>query len=767
MKKIALPPVIQGSSRIIPSETSSFILSMIQKKVILCFVILQISMLAGQLVSFGQEIELTGQVVNSNQEPVSKVRISLQSMPERYCYSDQSGNFSFAEIDSPTGIQNLKAGNKNICSLENGKLLIDARNATLHISIYDIVGRNMGIIAHEKNLNGKYEISPAAYIQDLPKGIYIAHVRLGSYQKGFKFNSFTQLSSSVGLHFIGSSSLSSGEKKSSNLKYAINTEDTIIFEHDFYRTKHVFSSNLNADIGIVELENFGNYSIPINMEPDKVDLYSRSGSVINLMGKDSSEFTIHFNAYSTFEDKLTIKAIPIDELDGLDSGVELISAVHLEPGGSQFNLPANVIVDLHDIPISDSLVVFLYDDITNKTYYIPYYTQSSYDNNSIIFSLSHFSDIGIGYQPEIPEDSGDPLTSDDFMTEIYHHIDNDEEVPDDLLNIWFEEIVLREMDAVSNIEDLQDAVSEIGLLNTYINFVNKDIADFEFYDELTSSLATKINNVLQGINDACENVSDPCTKLDLARIATTLVDLTIQIDGIDPLNYTDIFNGEVLLMVCDFILKKAMINIDVSDEIQILYTPRNILKKELVSEEIDLEWYSEDPSIASVNQDGIITGIKKGTVKVFAEFCNIRRHVIVNVDKDVDYCKSDTSIYSGTVNIYEYNNNGNVYLGKMIINKTIRITVNLKEGTYTGTSSTFNTFIYNKWNNSRWIYDHTEYEIGSGQIHPSHRPGTLVCNRFDHYDTDAGGITIYPESRIIEWVDYVGRKGVGVLIRQE
>ncbi len=409
--------------------------------------------------AFGQEIELTGKVVNMNQEPVSNARISLQSMPELYCYSDSIGNFSLVG-NNTLGIEDLIANNQGVYALENGGLLIDVKNSSLNISIFDIMGRNLGTIVEEKNLNGKYIIYPSAYIPGLAKWIYIAHVKLGNYQKAIKFYNVTEQSSSLELHYIGASSLSKGEKISSKSKQDARADDTVVFEHDFYKTTQVLTTNLISDIGIVELENFGDYSIPPNMVPDKADLYSGSGNVLNLIGKDSTEFTIHFSPYSIFQDKLTIKAIPIDELEGLAPGVELISAVHLEPGGTKFILPAIVYVDLKDITVSDSLVVFLYNDVTDKTYYIPYFIEDPFDNNSIAFSLSHFSDIGIGYQPD-PEDLDEPLTSDDFITEINSHAPNLQEVPDDLFTVWFEQVVLRAIDAVYTVETLQNALSEI------------------------------------------------------------------------------------------------------------------------------------------------------------------------------------------------------------------------------------------------------------------------------------------------------------------
>lgn len=749
MKQKALAPQEQNYSTNAPAKPFSSYYTLNIKKAILSIAILQINMLLCVFVSLGQELILTGQVINPNQEPLSKVRVSLQSKPEIYCYSDQFGNFSLSEIQ--TGINDQEAIDRSIQFHKNGKLIIDAQNEPLQISIIDIMGRNMGMIVYEKNLNGINEIYPSAYIQDLPKGIYIAMVSLGSYQKGFRLNNFTRVSAPKGLQYFGSSSESSDETISLTLKSNTNSADTIIFEHDFYKIKHVFAPDLNADIGVVELENFGDYSIPTDMEPVKTDLYSRNGAVINLLGKDSSEFIIYFNPYSTFDEKLSIKAIPIDELPGLASDIELISAVHLEPGGVHFNVLADVIVDLHDIPISDSLVVFLYDNITNKTYYIPYHDQSSYDNNLIVFSISHFSDYGIGYQPEFPEDSGEPLTSDDFITEINYHLFHNEEIPDDLFTVWFEQIVLQTIDAVTNIESLQIAMSEISLLSKYINYIGKDISEFSFFDELTSSMATKLNFIFKIINDECESNSDPCTKKDLAIIANTMVQFTQKFPGVAPLNISDICNGEIQEIIFDFMLVETMVNLDVSDEIQITHTLYDVRNEEIDSEiDPDFEWISEDPNIASVNQDGIITGIKKGKVKVFAKFCDIERYVNVYVNEDLNYCSSDTNIYSGTLHYYSYKafHNG----GSSTYNGIVKITANLKEGTWVGYASVAIKSILYKRVGTRYVYDRTTYTFSSGPLHPSHRLGDLTCMKDRQYhilDVRAmGDIRLYPQTGI-------------------
>ena len=56
-----------------------------------------------------------------------------------------------------------------------------------------------------------------------------------------------------------------------------------------------------------------------------------------------------------------------------------------------------------------------------------------------------------------------------------------------------------------------------------------------------------------------------------------------------------------------------------------------INNSELINE-IDIVWASSDPSVATVNENGIITGISEGTAIITGTFANQSQNVIVTIN---------------------------------------------------------------------------------------------------------------------------------------
>jgi hypothetical protein len=143
--------------------------------------------------------------------------------------------------------------------------------------------------------------------------------------KSFKINNFSITHAGVGIQKISDFP----ERQEVMLK-SLSANDSLVFEHDFYRTKKIHISDMNLNIGTIELENFGNYSPAENMSPDKTTLHFEHGTFLNVWGKDTSSFLLAFDSFSLPEEELEMVAIPVKDFDFLPPSFNLISGIHLK-----------------------------------------------------------------------------------------------------------------------------------------------------------------------------------------------------------------------------------------------------------------------------------------------------------------------------------------------------------------------------------------------------------------------------------------------------
>ena len=319
---------------------------------------------AGMMSMAAQEVSIKGSVINPSQHPVGNVKVYLKSNPAVYCYSDSNGLF---QLSSTTTSVTATVYNERISFNPDGSLHIHAMQNSLRINIYDMLGRLVKEVIHRENLSGIYRIHPGAYLNDLPEAIYIAQVRVDDYAKGIKISNLHAVDFPQGLTRISDYA----EILETELKSDVAEDDTLAFSHDFYKPATFAISSYTGDVGVIQLENFGDYTIAEGLEPDKTQIDKHYGGFLHLTSEEDIIFHVDFDSLCYYGEELAFKAIPISSLKFLPDNLEFISGIHLEPSGIRLLAPARVIIELQG-PLPDSLVIFTYHNDSENIYFLPF-----------------------------------------------------------------------------------------------------------------------------------------------------------------------------------------------------------------------------------------------------------------------------------------------------------------------------------------------------------------------------------------------------------
>jgi hypothetical protein len=680
---------------------------------------------AGMMSMAAQEVSIKGSVINPSQHPVGNVKVYLKSNPSIYCYSDSNGLFQLSS--SPTSVTALKF-NERISVNPDGSLQIHALQNSLSIDIYDMLGRRVKEVIHRENLNGIYRIHPGAYLNDLPGAIYIARVRVDEYSKGIKVSNLRAVDIPTGLTRIADYT----EPPEQVLKSDEAEDDTLVFSSDFYRPASLAISSYSGDVGVIQLENFGDYTVAEGMDPDKIQINPEYGSFLQLISENDIEFEINFDSASCYERNLIVKAIPISQLDFLPDNLEFISGIHLEPSGTQFLNPLQVIVKFNK-PVSDSLVVFGYSD-ENEIYYLPFISLGYIDNPYLIFYISHFSGVGVAYG-EIPDNTQlETKSSEDYISDYAYYQQQNEDVPSDELKNHYNEGIEAMFKGVNSLEALQMVVADMAEYGVDRQILG--IGGFEETDEykdFLSLLAEKINELFKVYNDSCKAVNDDCQKYQFGKTANNLLKMA-NMFGIND-KVPEIFefcDKEIIALVDSIYIEHRFIQLVPNKMHQLPYIVYN-LKRDTLDEKI--LWRSEKPSVAQVGINGLVTAISPGYTRIIGRWCDIEDYIIVKV-VEVD-CKNEfciheecaNGVYSGRGRLeFEDHeildqNQRHIYFSW---NVSFSIELNKSSRKYATTYSCYSFVKWIKYPEMKWHYS-SDYSA------PSTRSGLLRCSDLGYF----------------------------------
>ena len=341
-------------------------------------------------------------------------------------------------------------------------------------------------------------------------------------------------------------------------------------------------------------------------------------------------------------------------MDFLPQNLEFISGIHLEPAGTEFLNPPAVLIKLPGL-ISDSLVVFGYNEGSNEIYYLPYYTHTDYFINypnpvsCLLVNISHFSGIGVA-NGMIPDNTqSETKTSQDYVSDLAFYQQQNEDITDEVWTDYYDEIILPLMggakkvfEKVNSYESLRQVVIDMleYMANRQLLGVETEFQETQEYADFLSMLTNKLKELYNEYNTLCTGSNDDCVKFQQGKKAAEALGLR-QFFGLQE-SLPDIHD------FCD----KEIVNFADSTYFQQktirLYTgktdhvPTEVLslKNEVLDEKI--VWISEDPSIASVNQYGLVTANGAGSTILRGKWCNVENQVEAFVSKpdcETEFCK--------------------------------------------------------------------------------------------------------------------------------
>lgn len=611
---------------------------------------------AGMISTAAQEVSIKGSVINPSQHPVGNVKVYLKSNPAVYCYSDSNGLF---QLSSSATSASALVYDERISFNHDGSLQIHARQNSLHINIYDMLGRLVKEVIHRKNLSGIYRIHPGAYLNDLPEAIYIAQVRVDDYAKGIKISNLQSVNFPQGLTRIADYT----ERLESTLKSDAAEDDTLVFSSDFYRQATLAISSYTADVGVIQLENFGDYTVAEGLEPDKTRIDKKYGSFLHLTSEQDINFLFDFDSLCYYGEELEVKAIPVSSLEFFPEDLEFISGVHLEPSGTRFLDPVNVLITLKG-PLPDSLVVFAYHNDTEDIYFLPYrvYREDYFSDTGTYYLetyLSHFSGAGVAVgwiEGMIEKLTQEELESAEGRGAYIAYQDQiGRPIRDDFFPRWADD-VLSDLNNASTMADMEAALTNLAqLMAEYLLYTNDVFENSEMWETIADELSAKITDLFNTNNDFCMNdVENECVKYQLAKTISKLTAISQHFDGLQIPPIHDFCNGEITDLVNVIHFYNSVIYLKPGQKESIPYNLTNLDNDTITDKTII--WVSNDPEIVSVTQSGEILAHKEGTTRITGSWCQVENSIIAKVT-EVD-CRTELCDYIECVDIGAFSGKG-------------------------------------------------------------------------------------------------------------
>ena len=426
----------------------------------------------------------------------------------------------------------------------------------------------------------------------------------------------------------------------------------LYFPVTFTCRPHLAISSYSGDVGVIQLENFGDYTVAEGMEPDKTQIDRHYGGFLYLSSEEDIIFHVDFDSLCYYGEELEFKAIPFSSLKFLPDNLEFISGIHLEPSGTRLLAPARVIIELQG-PLPDSLVVFTYHNDSENIYFLPFesYAEDYFSESGTYHLeayLSHFSGIGIA-NGTIPDKSqSEQKTVDDYISELAYYQQQNEDISDEVWTNYYDEITLslsegvnKSFEEVNSLESLKQVISDMleYIENRQLLGVETRFQDTQEYADFLSMLTEEIIDLYSGYHDDCLSSNDDCEKSEEVKNAIEVLSLGqyFGLDGSLP-DIHDFCDNGIADLVNEIHFDDDIIYLKPGQKTGISYTLTNIDNSTITDK--SLSWVSSDPDIVSINQGGEIQGLKSGTTKIVANWCDVKNSVMVKVT-DIDCSTAD------------------------------------------------------------------------------------------------------------------------------
>lgn len=612
--------------------------------------------------SLAQQVSLTGKVINPDEKPINEVLVYMESNPALHCYSDSLGNFSLHDLIN-TALTETRQN--EIISFENGKLSIYANNQTVSVDVFTIIGIPIMNILNLKTSTATIGFYPEAYISELPRAIYIIRAKVGSTSRSYKIQNIIPSGFSRGItqYDLNNTIDNSLSKPKPMAKSGVS--DTLVFEHDFYKSRKIPLDSYTMQYDTIHLNNFADYSVAEGFEPSVTYWYNGYANFTDIYSTDSVQFIIDYDTLSVLKGDLKVIAIPVDKIESLNPSIKFISGLHFEPSGTNFLQPAQVTVLFKD-SIPENLVVFQCND-QGETFYIPFVSHVlSGGGFCIIFNINHFSSIGIGIA-DIHPPTANPeefTTSDQFLSYLdeymryYRAIGTFKGVPEELFTTWFNNVIAPMIRKINTWEDFGAAIDDfLHMAETWARFGNgTSFTDLPFYGTARDMFCAKMMKIWNELIVEYNRLNDNCLKREILDIGLGILEQNALLGGFctelshpNLSDMNDFGNGEFFNLANKIEFTKPVKHLDIGASYVVEYTLKSISGNTLPEV---VSWSSNNPLVASINVDGKVTGLSDGEAIITGKICNIENTLKVyvgKVDCENHYCVNNFgSCYSWT-----------------------------------------------------------------------------------------------------------------------
>jgi len=612
--------------------------------------------------SLAQQVSLTGKVINPDENPVKKVLVYLANNPSLYCYSDTLGNFSLTNISTSVS----EAMQDKIISFESRKLSVYAYNQSIAVDVFTIDGRLVKNIVNLRYCLGTFGLYPEAYLSELPKAIYLVRVIVGNTSQSFKIQNliptaFPQGITEYDINNIIDTSITES-KSEPDKETKSEALDTLILVHDFYKSRKIPLNSYTIQYDTIHLNNFADYSIAEGFESAVTHWHNGYGNFTDIFSADSVQFIVHYDTLSILKGDLKIITIPVDKIEGLENSIKFISGLHFEPSGTKLFQPAQVSVLMKD-SIPKNLVVFHFND-KGETYYIPYVSHKLIGYGyCIIFNINHFSSVGIGIGDiHPPTDNPEEFKiSDQFLSYIDEYMRYSESIgkfsppPIELFTVWYNNVVVPMINSIITWEDFGAALDEFLIIAEICARIGMGgWSDLPFWDSARELFSDKMMKIWNACIAEYNGLGNKCLKRAILDIALQVLKLNAVVGGTFCPDLTDFSsalnafgNGEALNLVNKIEFSTPIKDLEPDSSYLVQYILESISGNPLPEV---ISWSSSDPSVATINDEGLIIALKKGITVIKAKICDVENTFKLEVGYNCEeyYCRNeDDSCFSG------------------------------------------------------------------------------------------------------------------------
>ncbi len=234
-----------------------------------------------------QTVHLTGKVLNESSQPVSSVKVILESRG-MHVYTNAQGEFLIES--NATWIQPREIENQETY-FDNGTLIINNQGHTIRISVHDMAGRLIDQQQFTHLPTGTYRFYPSAYLPYADNEIYIITINPGDKSERLKIINNGSGYFEKGLHHIDTKEHTvDSESGKTGFKTVLDNEltgyvDKLIFEHASFNRKEINISSYTGNVGNIQLEP----KFTAVAAPDGLTATATSTTQVSLTWNDNAE----------------------------------------------------------------------------------------------------------------------------------------------------------------------------------------------------------------------------------------------------------------------------------------------------------------------------------------------------------------------------------------------------------------------------------------------------------------------------------------------